>query len=234
MDNQSFSTQRYSTVQEAHTFSIVPGDLSAMADLCGATPFDDLLSKETKQELAGHLTDEERSIRIEAITALMSFIFRPVNNRVPGPMEVAMRNFTLVYSLRPELIDGMSLAEIGELFGDKSRQMISKRVIKNDATFGLHARNRKSSSAVEVYAKGTKEWHAARIAEERRIKKLEAARRYKEEFRGLIQIANREYYEKNKARIVAAQKKRYLAKKDEILAKQRKSKRLARLKKKKA
>lgn len=189
-------------------FSIAPGDLDGIADLTGKTPFDALLEAEEREGLAEHLTADERAIRVEAISALMSFIFRPVNNQVPGPQEVAMRVFTLCYSLAPSLIGGMSLAEIGKLFGDKSRQMLSKRLLKSDEELNLRSRNRKSETARLTYSQNTTEWHKARREEARRIARKEYNKRYKTENRGTIQIANQEYYRSNRARILNQQRRR--------------------------
>jgi hypothetical protein len=112
------------------------GELVDIADLTGKTPFDDLLSKEEQESLQG----ECREAQMEAISGLLSYILKDTD-----PLQIAIRVFLLAYTVRPALVNGMTLSQIGEKLGGISKQRLNVKLKAQDAWLGYQGRNRKSA-----------------------------------------------------------------------------------------
>lgn len=201
--SSNFSFHGDSPVNESaslYALSISNESIVDVYELSGNTPFNDLLTKEEREALADAI--EHREVRVEAISGLLSYLFKPVNDHIPAPLEVALRSFILAYTINPQLISNLSLSQIGEIFGGISRQALSARLLKNDKTLNIRAKSRKSDTARERFkAAALANWHDKK-AYERYERKREYSRAYKSERREKLKAQNNEYYLKNRERIL--------------------------------
>jgi hypothetical protein len=113
------------------------GDLVDIAQLTGKTPFDELLTKEERALLSG---DDHREAQIEALSGLLGYILKDTD-----PLQVAIRVFLLGYTIKPELVDGMTLAQLGKRLGGLSKQRLNTKLKAQDKWLGYQGRNRKSA-----------------------------------------------------------------------------------------
>lgn len=113
------------------------GDLVDIAHLTGKTPFEELLSKEERESLIG---DDYREAQVEALSGLLGYIFKDGD-----PLQATIRAYLLAYTIRPELVGGMTLAEIGKRLGGLSKQRLNTKLKAQDKWLGYAGRNRKSA-----------------------------------------------------------------------------------------
>ena len=136
---------------DAQKLAYMAGVVGELELIFAKTPFDDLLEKEDADEETAHLVKEAR---LDALSGFLSFIFAKTNNRLPGWEEVAKRVYVVAYTIRRDIIDGMTEGEIGALF-NTSRQTVSARVRKLNEKTGVRSPLQKSQRAVSVYREGT-------------------------------------------------------------------------------
>jgi len=209
---RTFSTGSKSTVQEGDCSRLVISgdDMTDLVSLTSKTPFDELVTAEERALITGVVSEEERSIRIAAISGVLSFLFKPIGDKIPSPWETAVRLWLLVFTVNPSLCGSISLERMGRLFGSVSKQTLSKRLLKQNSSLSLRARNSKSASAVESYRASCTEHHRKRREELRREARRAYNQAYKKAHRDRISVLNRSYYEQNRARILTTQRKRRL------------------------
>ncbi|MEI6376632.1 MAG: hypothetical protein WCO97_05510 [bacterium] len=121
------------------------GNIIDIADLTGKTPFEDLCTKEEAASI--YCEEEHREAQVEALSGLMSYLMKDKN-----PLQICIRAFLICYVVRPELIDGMTLAEIGNHLGGLSRQRIGAKLKLQDAILPVKGRNRKSEAQKAQYS----------------------------------------------------------------------------------
>lgn len=134
------------------------GNIIDIADLTAKTPFDDLLNKEEKDLLNNK--EQYRDAQVEAMGGLMSYLLKDKN-----PLQICIRIFLIAYVIRPELIDGMTLAAIGKHLGGISKQRISAKLKQQDGFLPYKGRNRKSEEQKKIYSKAQKKvWKKRKAA----------------------------------------------------------------------
>lgn len=134
------------------------GNIIDIADLTAVTPFDALLNKEDKAALFGE--EQTREAQTEALAGLLAYLLKDKN-----PLQICIRIFLIAYVIRPELIDGMTLAAIGKHLGGISKQRISAKLKQQDSILPYKGRNRKSEEQKEIYAEAQKKaWKRRKAA----------------------------------------------------------------------
>lgn len=133
------------------------GDLVDIAHLTGRTPFDDLLDKEERALIQG---DDFRDAQLEALSGLLGYILKDCD-----PLQVAIRVFLLAYTIKPELVAGMTLAELGRKLGGLSKQHLNIKLKAQDDWLGYKGRNRKSDEQRKAQSLAAKKtWRKRRLA----------------------------------------------------------------------
>lgn len=171
------------------------------------TPLHALLEAEDNESLSIG-SKEEASIQIEAVSGLLSFLFRLTSNgKMPSPIEVLERLYLLVYTIRPALIHAWSLDRIAACF-ESSRQCFSKKLLKqNELMGGVKSRNQKSSLAVSRYRENTREWHAERKRQRTAEQRKEYLRRWRVANAAEVRAYQASYRAKYRERLNAAKRK---------------------------
>lgn len=164
MNKAAFHVAGHQQTSEPTPYRLVfdEAGVKDIVDVTGKTPFDDLLEKEDLDRLSGE-SFEVREIQTETVSRLLSFLFKKKHEKLPDPTEVALRCFTLAYSVSPSLIDAMSMSEIAALF-KRTGAMFSKRVAAQDTALNIRARTRKPVGSIEKYREATTRHHAKKAA----------------------------------------------------------------------
>lgn len=191
----------------AQALAVINRDLKEFDVICGKTPLDDLLEKEDREALGIVSDQEEMEIKCEAVSAALAYLFGPLNGKTPSPLDVLQRLYVLAYTLRPALIEGWSLADIAKCF-DSSRQVFSKRLIKQNEKLGTRSRNQKSDTSVSVYREGTKEWHRERKAKERAERRKNYMKAWKAAHAAEQRAYQQQYRAQNRERLNEAKRKK--------------------------
>jgi len=175
----------------------------------GRTPFTDLLEAEERAHLDAHEI-EEQTIKIEAISALLSYFFAPINGKMPNPLEVLQKVYVLCYTIAPANIEGWSLNKIAKCF-DSSRQCFSKKLLKQNELLNLRSRNQKSDTAVETYRKICTENHRVRIATAKEQARKDYLAQYRLTHREKLLAYQKEYRARFKERLNLIRRQRRAA-----------------------
>lgn len=157
--------------------TVEPGYTTAVYDSTGARDYLDTAPRPDEAVMALEEPDEEESkIAVAVLAKFMSILF--AMGQYKEPLKVAYKLYLVCLSVRPDLLDGMSLTELGNLFG-KNKRTVSSQLIKNDEAMGLRCRNRKSETARQHYQTVQREKVRLLKAEERRQHKNEYNRQYR-------------------------------------------------------
>jgi len=108
------------------------------------TPYETLAAQEEK--------DKDCCIiyAVDALSALISYLLKDLR-----PSAIAARVLLLAYTIRPEIINGMNLEEIGKIVGC-SRQNLSQKLETQDNVFTRLGRNRRPE---ELKSLQRHNWH---------------------------------------------------------------------------
>jgi hypothetical protein len=201
-----------SSSEEVDAFRLLlDSDLCAdVVSICQKTPAQLLMEQEEKDEVASDILDTRKQV----VGALLSFIFKPVKNRLPSVFEVSTRVWILTYLCAPSLINALSLQEIGKLLGeafdtpDLSRQLLSARSRKMSSSLNIIARSQKSQTSNEKYSALAKERWADKKEEEKEKKRIEYMKAYREANRDKKRENDKIYYAANRKRILDSRRKK--------------------------
>jgi 23S rRNA maturation mini-RNase III len=99
-----------------------------------------------------------REAQVDALAGLMAYLLKD-----QVPLEICIRIFLIAYVIRPELINGMTLSQIGKHLGGISKQRICAKLKKQDKIIPYHGRNRKSEEQRKIYSESQKKaWEKRR------------------------------------------------------------------------
>lgn len=121
------------------------------------TPVQDLMEREESCELDSVDAEREMQIRMEAFGALLEYLFQ--DGAHPG--HTCRHLYVLAKTVRPELLMGMGMRELGKLFGDshgamhwRCKQVREK--VKAMTGQELHVHWQKSASSSKKYSESQK------------------------------------------------------------------------------
>lgn len=211
--SSNYSVSGGGSSSEVEVFAcILDGDfINDVAQVVGRanSPLDALIdSEEYDQEESKYA-----EARKDSISALLSWIYKPVRNNLPSPLEVVTRIYVLTYLVAPTLLQSLSLAQIGKALasmtgGDPiSRATLSARVQKTSSELNVRCRTMKSSTASEKYSNIAKQRWDNKKEEEARIKKAAYNKEYRAKHRDRLIKQHKDYYVKNRERLLARREK---------------------------
>lgn len=196
----SFSSKRAKSEPDAMRLSALAENSKGVEVIIGRNPFTDLVEKE--REAVSMEEAQERAIKAEAISGLLSFLFAPKGGLVPNALDVTRRIYAICYCVRPSLIEGWSMQRIAAGF-DVTKQAFSRELIKIAEKLNIRSRNQKPLESISVYAENTEAYHKERIAKAKAEKRRQYLREWNAKNREKKKAAAKEYYEENKTRIIS-------------------------------
>lgn len=130
---------KHTTVQETEARRTVLTQSGEIDIVDNKTPLDELIEKEEQGK------SEIREAQIDALSRFMLFLLSDAE-----PLKVALRVYLMAYTLRPSLINNITLSEIAQRF-NTTKQNCSKKLINLNDSSGVRARTRKKDSSREIY-----------------------------------------------------------------------------------
>jgi hypothetical protein len=181
--------------------AVINKELGIVEPVRSKTPLDSLIESEEAGER------DEYKAKTEALCAFLAMLFRQTNGKHPNALEVLRRLYAVVYTLRPELIDGWPMDKIAKIF-DVTKQAFSKTLISQNNLFDLFSRNQKSAATVSIYKEGTKERHAEKKAEEATKRRKEYQDSYRKAKAAELRAYQAQYRAKHRERLNAAKRRK--------------------------
>jgi len=162
---------------------VEPNYTKAVYDSAGAVDYldqsfrpDEEVMYNEENSLLNEPSIDESKVGVDVLSKFFSMLF--AMGAYKNPSKVAYKLYLVCLSVRPDLMDGISLKELGNLFG-KDKRTVSSQLIQADEALGLRCRNRKSESARQHYREVQRAKVQAVKSEERRQRKNEYNRQYR-------------------------------------------------------